>query len=183
MLLDTFESVFVWIGANSTQKEKEMGKTVAQDYIKLADDGRSLDSPIYIVEPGAEPLQFTVFFKGWDEEVAKTGEDLYSRKLKTLHLENSVIGGVSNTNQPQKVSNDTQVTFSSNDTNVPNTNGVVYTYSVLKQKPRPKDVVEVYIEAYLSDDDFKKYFRMDKTEFYKMPNWKRLRTKQSAGLF
>jgi len=183
MLLDTFESVFVWIGNNSTQKEKEMAKTVAQDYIKLADDGRSLDSAIYIVEPGAEPLQFTVFFKGWDEEVAKNGEDLYSRKLKTLNLESSVVGGMNNSNLPQKLSNDIQVTFSPNDTNVPNTNGIVYPYSVLKQKPRPKDVVEVYVEAFLSDDDFKKYFRMDKTEFYKMPNWKRLRTKQSSGLY
>jgi hypothetical protein len=38
--------------------------------MKLADDGRDNDGAIYLVDAGAEPLQFISYFKGWNEAKA-----------------------------------------------------------------------------------------------------------------
>jgi hypothetical protein len=71
MILDAYYELYVWIGKGSTQREKEEGVKVAQDYIKLADDGRPTECPIYVVNQGYEPPQFTVYFQGWDDNIAQ----------------------------------------------------------------------------------------------------------------
>jgi len=181
MLLDSYESVFVWVGKNSTDREKNMAKQVATDYIRQADDGRSLDSPVYIVEAGAEPLQFTVFFKAWDDEVAKSGEDLYTRKLHQLHLENSVVGGMSPTAQVERHGDDGMPVKTQN---LPiETGGAIHPYSILRSKGRPEGLNQDFLEAYLNDEEFASVLKMGREEYYLMPKWKQLRLKKSLGLF
>jgi hypothetical protein len=185
MLLDTYDAVFVWVGKNSTKKEKEMSKQVAAEYIKLADDGRSQESPVYIVEPGAEPLEFTVYFKGWDDEVAKSGEDLYSRKLKLLNLEDSVIGGLTqsqNSIEPDAKVQDMEPSKPHGAPSV-NTGGVIYELARIRTSPRPEGVDLNILEVYLTDEDFEKALKMTREAFYKNPLWKQLILKKAVGLF
>lgn len=62
MLLDAFTELFVWIGKGSTDREKQEGVNIAQEYIKLADDGRSHDCPIYVVHQVRAVIFFPLDF-------------------------------------------------------------------------------------------------------------------------
>jgi len=160
-----------------------MANQVAIDYIKLADDGRSKDSPIYIVEPGSEPLAFTVFFRGWDDEVAKSGEDIYERKLKQLQLQESIVGGFTSS---QSETNNDQGTMTPPSHGAPQTEtgGLIIPFETLKQKSqRPQGIDEGNMEIYISDQEFEAVFKMTKATYYEQPKWKQLRLKKSAGLF
>lgn len=46
MLLDTFNSVFIWVGSQANDEEKKMSLQVAQQYIDASTDGRDEDTPI-----------------------------------------------------------------------------------------------------------------------------------------
>jgi len=182
MLLDIYDAVFVWIGKNSTKKEKEMAGQVSVDYIKHSDDGRNLDSPVYVVESGAEPLDFTVFFHGWDDEVARSGEDLYDRKLRQLNLESSVVGGLTSTKDHGQ---DPHEEMPKQETGAPevSSGGMVIEFAKLKSKARPDGLDTGNLEIYLSDSEFEEVFKMNRAAFYECPKWKQLRLKKSAGLF
>jgi len=182
MLLDAFEEVFVWVGKNSTKREKEMANQVAIDYVKQSDDGRSLDSPVYIVESGAEPLEFTVFFHGWDDEIARSGEDIYERKLKHLNLEQSVVGGLTSSQKGVTVGVDDMP--KSGGTPQVESGGKIFPFEKLKIKNlRPEGLDEGSLEIYLSDEEFEGVFKMKKAQFYEQPKWKQLRIKKSLGLY
>jgi len=45
-LLDTYTQLFVWVGSQSTQQEKEQSLAFAAQYVASADDGRDADIPI-----------------------------------------------------------------------------------------------------------------------------------------
>lgn len=66
-LLDTYTQLFVWIGSQSTQQEKDKAMAFAQQYAASADDGRDPDLPIIRVTAGDEPRMFSCHFHGWDD--------------------------------------------------------------------------------------------------------------------
>jgi hypothetical protein len=63
-LLDTYNSVYVWVGSLSTEDEKSKSLVVARQYIDEANDGRSKDASIIKVAAGEEPPMFTAHFAG-----------------------------------------------------------------------------------------------------------------------
>jgi hypothetical protein len=65
---------------------------------------------------------------------------------------------------------------SSND----NDGGQTYTLEQLKRKPNECDSTK--LETYLSENDFKKHFGTSKTEFTKLPAWKKTDMKKKLGL-
>lgn len=60
-------------------------------------------------------------------------------------------------------------------------------YEILENKSRPKLFPKGMNvgsrEQYLSDEEFKLYFKMTKAEFAKIPHWKQTRQKRELGLF
>ena len=58
-----------------------------------------------------------------------------------------------------------------------------FSLEILKQRPLPEGVDPARLETYLSDDDFKKVFKMDKEHFSKLPAWKQTKSKKEVGLF
>ena len=67
---------------------------------------------------------------------------------------------------------------------VPAAKAAVHPYEKLKAPgPYPEGVVHGEREAYLSDDEFKSLFGMDKTAFAAQPKWKRDSKKKSLSLF
>jgi len=57
------------------------------------------------------------------------------------------------------------------------------TYSILQQRPLPSEINVSYLEQYLSAEDFKIVFKMDRESFKKLPSWKRLMLKKQYKLF
>eukprot|EP01127_Copromyxa_protea_P006780 TRINITY_DN16767_c0_g1_i1.p1 TRINITY_DN16767_c0_g1~~TRINITY_DN16767_c0_g1_i1.p1 ORF type:complete len:856 (-),score=218.45 TRINITY_DN16767_c0_g1_i1:48-2615(-) len=194
MLLDTYREVYIWIGtkANKKEKEKAMTRDVAQEYIELADDGRDKDSPIYSIDAGQEPIQFTSYFKGWNSKQARTGEDLYSRKLAQVHNEGGKLLGPQLTAQRRPriesmgptAEEKAEGTISADDmTKKLNPDGLIVDFDRLKVKPTPEGVNGANLEAYLSDEQFATFIKLTRAEFYALPQWKQLRHKKAVGLF
>lgn len=87
-ILDTGAEVFVWIGSESTQQEKDKSKELALSFVENATDGRSKDTPIYMIHAFNEPANFACHFVGWDYDKAQTGpEDPYLKRQATLSAE------------------------------------------------------------------------------------------------
>lgn len=84
MILDTFSQVFVWIGSEANDREKEEGMKIAQEYVEKATDGRDEDTPIIEVHSGDEPSMFTCNFVGWDPKQTAKFVDPYEAKLQEL---------------------------------------------------------------------------------------------------
>jgi hypothetical protein len=194
MLLDTYREIFVWIGARSKQKasQLEMSKEIAQEYVEMADDGRDKDCAIYVIDAGQEPMQFTSYFKGWNSKQATTGEDLYYRRLSQLKTEGAKFVGVNSMNLQQRrpridsagPTPDEKMTISADAmTKTINPSGLIVDFDRLRAKPTPEGVNGANLEAYLSDEQFAKFVKMTRNEFYELPNWKQLRHKKSIGLF
>lgn len=56
-ILDVFTSVFIWIGTDANNEEKEKSMETAVTYVEKASkiDGRSVDQPIIKILAGEEP--------------------------------------------------------------------------------------------------------------------------------
>lgn len=63
-LLDTFNTVYVWVGSLSTEEEKSKSMDAAKKFIEEANDGRSKDASIVKIAAGEEPSMFTGHFVG-----------------------------------------------------------------------------------------------------------------------
>jgi len=86
-MLDTFNTVYIWIGPESNEEEKKNSFVMALEYMKAANehDGRGEDTPVSVTYAGFEPTMFTMWFQGWDANLA--GKDSYELALETLKKE------------------------------------------------------------------------------------------------
>jgi hypothetical protein len=107
-LLCTFTQLFVWIGSQSNQNEKEEALKVAERFMAEVDDGRDPDIPIIRysywlnavccilissyhvirITAGQEPIIFSCHFLDWDSEYFTKSVflDPYQAKLQALAL-------------------------------------------------------------------------------------------------
>ena len=69
MLLDTGETLFVWIGLDSNKAEKDAVLMTAKDYLMSDPSERNIDLPIIVVKQSFEPPHFTGHFGAWDAEL------------------------------------------------------------------------------------------------------------------
>eukprot|EP01127_Copromyxa_protea_P020841 TRINITY_DN7015_c0_g2_i3.p1 TRINITY_DN7015_c0_g2~~TRINITY_DN7015_c0_g2_i3.p1 ORF type:complete len:524 (-),score=118.82 TRINITY_DN7015_c0_g2_i3:32-1603(-) len=173
-LLDTYNTVFVWVGPESNQDEKEGSFQMALEYVKTASkyDGRSLDTPVVCTLAGFEPPMFTYWFQGWDAGLC--GRDSYDELLEQL--------GVSADD------NNTVVKAISVDMLKRSSSTKTYAYSELRKdrnQKLPYGVQAGNLEMHLSDVEFKVLFKMTKNEWTKgdIPQWKREKIKQALHLF
>ena len=71
MLLDTYSSIWVWIGNKSNKFEKKGALGSAEKYLQSIKDERDKDQVQFIeVEAGKEPPAFTVNFSDWRKDKA-----------------------------------------------------------------------------------------------------------------
>uniref|UniRef100_A0AAY4ESV5 Gelsolin n=1 Tax=Denticeps clupeoides TaxID=299321 RepID=A0AAY4ESV5_9TELE len=66
MILDAWDQVFVWIGNQANEEEKNEALTSASCYIETDPANRDPRTPIIIIKQGFEPPTFTGWFLGWD---------------------------------------------------------------------------------------------------------------------
>ncbi|XP_036721443.1 advillin isoform X1 [Balaenoptera musculus] len=74
MLLDTWDQVFLWIGAEANATEKESALATAQEYLRTHPSGRDTGTPILIIKQGFEPPIFTGWFLAWDPHIWSAGK-------------------------------------------------------------------------------------------------------------
>ena len=81
-LLDSFTTIWVWIGSQSNSEESTMGVEVAQAYIKQQNYDEL--TPIVRVHSRSEPPMFTCHFLGWDASLNQVFVDPYAAKLAAI---------------------------------------------------------------------------------------------------
>ncbi|KAM9671651.1 LOW QUALITY PROTEIN: advillin [Trichechus inunguis] len=173
MLLDTWDQVFLWIGAEANATEKERALTTAQEYLHTHPSGRDIDTPILIIKQGFEPLTFTGWFLAWDPHIWSAGKS-YEQLKKELGDAAAIV----------RITADMKnVTLSLNpDDSKPK----YYPKEVLlksKNLELPEDVNPAKKENYLSEQDFVSVLGITRGQFAALPGWKQLQLKKEKGLF
>jgi advillin len=210
MMLDTFSTVFIWIGSQANDAEKKAASDLAKKYIigASAVDGRSPDTAIITIKAGSEPAMFTCHFLGWDSAAAGVFEDPYEKRMKSLSSTMSFVKAPSWAKKNVEVDiPETVVEESVGETKAPEAaapapavpakpaavaapaaaaaTGGEYTYAQLKGNPCEvqSSIDPKGKEKYLSETEFQEVFKMDKTAFAALPGWKSKKAKVAAGLF
>ncbi|KAF7691232.1 hypothetical protein HF521_011529 [Silurus meridionalis] len=75
MLLDVWDQVFIWIGADANEVEKTESVKSAKTYIDTDPSGRDKGTPIVIVKQAHEPPTFTGWFLDGTPPSGKQNED------------------------------------------------------------------------------------------------------------
>jgi hypothetical protein len=173
MILDLFTDVFVWIGKDSQKEEKDKAMQTAMDFVAKSTDGRPSSTPIWKVNAGLEPPNFTSCFQGWDyKRAAAAGGDVYAKAL----AESKASGGEKKLNSPTAVT--------ANDIGYLDWKTKHFTAAQLATGATLPDKVDPKLrEMYLSDADFEKTFKMKKDAWLAQPAWKRDAPKKAAKLF
>ncbi len=93
MLLDTYSTVYLWIGSKVTENEKTSSLDLAAKYIAACAevDGRSVDTIFVKIMAGKEPAMFTCHFSGWVHNASKAFIDPYEAKLAAIKASQSKV--------------------------------------------------------------------------------------------
>lgn len=85
-LLDTFTTLFVWVGSGATDEEIQKSTELASKFNKDANDGRDADMPVIQVNAGTEPIMFTQHFLAWDPDyiTKNTFMDPYAARVAQM---------------------------------------------------------------------------------------------------
>ena len=81
MLLDTGETLFVWLGHESSKVERSEVLVTAKDYLLSDPSERNADIPVIVVKQGHEPPNFTGFFGAWDPDLLPKFDVVVSYEL------------------------------------------------------------------------------------------------------
>lgn len=174
MILDAYDTLFIWFGRESNSFEKKKSMEVAEFYIEMCiNNGRENDLNIDEVEEGNESALFKSYFPDWDDEnfykisdrMKDIGQDMIKKVTKVETQETYYTLPASEFDghlHPQDHK---------------------FTRDELNAEPRPEGVKRARCELYLEDDEFESIFGMSKDEFYQLKDWKRLRLKKEQNLF
>uniref|UniRef100_A0A3B4BKU9 HP domain-containing protein n=1 Tax=Pygocentrus nattereri TaxID=42514 RepID=A0A3B4BKU9_PYGNA len=74
MLLDTWDQIFLWIGNQANEVERQESVVTCQEYLRTHPGARDCDTPILLVKQGFEPPTFTGWFTAWDPTKWSSGK-------------------------------------------------------------------------------------------------------------
>jgi len=179
-LLDSFTTIWVWVGSEANEVEKKGAAEAATAYI--AANGYDASTSVVTVKSGAEPPIFTCHFLGWDASQKRAFVDPYEAKLQAALAANPV--DISEPEPPpsQPVG---AAALKSTSFSEPAGGEYAFNYEELK-KPAdqlPSGVDPTKREAYLSDADFEKVLGSPRGVFNILKPWKQNQLKKAAGLF
>ncbi|CAI9718398.1 advillin-like isoform X2 [Octopus vulgaris] len=87
MLIDTWDSIFLWIGNDVRHDDKKQANTLILQYLENDPAFRHTDIPIYRVYQGYEPAIFSGFFTDWNESFWEN-DTTFEQLEKQLKLNN-----------------------------------------------------------------------------------------------
>ncbi|KAH0950774.1 hypothetical protein HN011_006319 [Eciton burchellii] len=166
-LLDVGSVIWVWIGKFSTRRRLQECVEDATVYLYTHPTGRNRNTTISVIKQGLEPITFIGLFDNWNHNLL--------RDYKPFELFCTLLEDRDQSTRIQTTSK-TSTDFD---------NYVKYPPAILKSEPEnlPSGVDVRCKEMHLTYDNFITIFKMEPTEFEKLPTWKRQRLKQAAGLF
>ncbi|TPX39306.1 hypothetical protein SeMB42_g06380 [Synchytrium endobioticum] len=173
-ILDAFFELYVWIGSEAIQKFKDVRLALETcmeyvSYVSKKQPQRKIDgTKCYCVRSGNEPACFKACFTAFDD-----GAEDYSESPGFLkRFQRSGKGK----NEGLKVQMVPEI--------LARLRTAVYSLEELKSKNAlPIGVDPNRIEDFMSPEDFQRAFKMDKTAFAALPQWKQTDLKKKAGLF
>jgi len=169
MLLDTWHTLFLWLGVHCNRVERVNSQQLAVDYLKCDPRARAPDTPIVLIKQGYEPPNFTGFFGVWDNDLWNnnmTYSDICER-LQTANPGATVLvsptqageGGVYRRTYPLEV------------------------LRIKEIEDLPDDVDPTKKEDYLIEADFERELGVGREAFAALPRWRRDLLKKKAGLY
>ncbi|XP_059539395.1 advillin isoform X2 [Myotis daubentonii] len=170
MLLDTWDQVFLWIGAEANAIEKESALATAQEYLHTHPSGRDTDTPILIIKQGFELPIFTGWFLAWDSHIWSAGKSY--EQLKEELGDTAAITRITADMRNTTFSLNSEIKY--------------YPIEVLlknQNQELPEDVDPAKKENYLSEQDFVSVFGITRGQFAALPGWRQLQMKKEKGLF
>ncbi|KAM9076370.1 villin-like protein isoform 5-T8 [Megaptera novaeangliae] len=210
MLLDTWEEIFLWLGAAASEWKQE-AVAWGREYLKTHPAGRSLATPIVLVKQGHEPPTFTGWFHMWDpykwtnnqsyEEVVEGGLGAVSAiseitaEVNNFRLSrwpsNGRAGPLAlSALKGSKDSSENELELGPKAGSGSSSPGSAASGSLPREQLRhqavedlPEGVDPAHKESYLSDSDFREIFGKSKEEFYSMAKWRQQQEKKQLGFF
>lgn len=212
-LLDTFTSIYVWIGKEATEQEKKQTLEASSMYISKV--GYSDDTPVVQVHSGSEPIMFTCNFVGWDAEKMKGYVDPYEARLsealaqqeaeeKAAEEEEAKARAAAEAKRKEEeaaaaaaeakrkeeeaaaaaaAAAEEESKKASSKSKFKSPMEYSLPYEELKKADVPEGVDPTKKEQYLSDTDFEKILGSPRGVFNQMKTWKQQQLKRAAGLF
>lgn len=169
MILDVWDTVYVWIGEGANKQERDEAERLAIEYVNTDPAGRDPDTPVYKVKQGYEPPTFTGFFGMWDRDLWSKGKSFEELK-KELGEGNEAMSLV------KKVAENGSMDFQ---------DVAKYSYDELTvpAEELPAGVDPSCREIHLSNEDFEKVFKMKYSDFITKAPWKQQELKKKHRLF
>lgn len=166
-LLDTGSIIWVWLGNYSQFKSLERCVDSASTFLYTHPAGRDRNTLISVIKQGLEPPTFIGLFENWNHN--------HLRDYRPFEHTKMFLQG------KEPVTNYIQTGKSSSDFDA----FVKYPLRILRNEPEhlPTGIDVFKKEMHLTYDDFTSVFKMNPSEFEKLPAWRRQRLKQAAGLF
>ncbi|KAL7298711.1 hypothetical protein TKK_0008468 [Trichogramma kaykai] len=167
-LLEAANCVWVWIGDLAAPKPLKEYVEEAKIYLYTHPAARDRNTVISVVRQGLEPPTFIGLFDNWNHNLLRDYRSFESLQSNYQEQDPTIVNDIMSI----KLESD----FS---------NYVKYPMKILKSDPDklPTGVDVSRKEMHLTFDDFRSVFKMEPTEFEKLPAWRRQRLKQTAGLF
>ncbi|GAB1598635.1 villin-1-like [Argonauta hians] len=171
MIIDTWDSIFLWIGKDVKREIKKQANALVQKYLENDPAFRHTDIPIYRIYQGFEPAIFSGFFADWDENFWQ--DDITFDKLTKQMMLNNMniplfeVPSAKHSGQSFK--------------QVPK-----YAYSMLAGRSPdmlPSEVDPANKERHLTELEFMSVFRMTYADFFNLPQWRKTDLKKNLGLF
>ncbi|XP_076312885.1 villin-1-like isoform X2 [Tachypleus tridentatus] len=169
MLLDAWDTVFLWIGNKANSEEKKMAMSLAEEYLNTDPSGRDITTSIMKIKQGFEPPNFTGFFGVWDRSLWNNNKTYEEIKAELAEDNPGIV-----LSKPQLNGN-----FESPDVEK-------YPLEVLLTKvpeELPEGVDPTAKENHLTDEDFLEAFGIPFNDFQGLPKWKQVEMKKRVGLF
>ncbi|CAH1117600.1 unnamed protein product [Phaedon cochleariae] len=174
MLLDTNDSIYMWIGNLASNEERKSSARTAMDYLQTDPSGRDMNIAVIHIKQEKEPPSFKGFFPTWDNTFWKDYKT-FSRVRHDLEMKNVNTNGM-DTNGVSNHDISCHSNFDQFDK---------YPVTILRE---PNDKLPARIdslnkELHLTHDDFVSLFKMPYIEFEKLTRWKQQEMKKKVGLF
>lgn len=171
-LLDVWTECYVWLGSQANDEERKMAPDTAAKYLAMS--GRE-ETPVVVVHAGSEPNMFKMAFLGWDDSAAQVFEDPYTKKLRLIEEAKAKERG-------EEYVAPAAAAPAAAPANYADPASTVYSLADLQARVHA-DVDPSQRENYLSDDEFKKVFKMDKAAFADLKKWKKDQLKKDNKLW
>ena len=177
-LLDSFTTIWLWVGKEANEQEKAAAADAAVQYIQI--NNYEEKTPVVTVKSGSEPPIFTCHFLGWDAAQAEGFVDPYEAKLAEALANNPV-----KEDPPEMTRRESVGAAAVFDKEFVYEQNYQVSYEDL-QKPveeLPEGVDPRKKEQYLSDEVFVKVLGSPRETFNSLKPWKQIQLKKAAGLF